>query len=103
MSAKLREALSADVVEGLNVRVTVQLPPATTGDPVAQVIEVMGKSALFGPVRLGLLVKLSDPLPVFISVTVIAPLVVPWGTEPNGSLPGSVTMGAVPVPVSETV
>ncbi len=87
----------------MNVSVTVQLPPAATGDAIEQVMELIGKSPAFAPVTAGLLVNVSEPVPVFISVTVIAALVAPWGTELKGSLPGSETTGAVPVPVSETV
>jgi len=106
LSAKLRDAFSAALVEGLNVRVTVQLEPAATGEAVEQVAAVIAKSAAFVPVTLGLLVNVSDALPVFISVTVIVGLVVPLGTEPNGSLAGRLTTGAgapVPVPVSGTL
>jgi len=69
LSAKFNDALSAPVVDGLNVRVTVQLEPAFTGDAVEQVAETIVKSNLLVPPRLGLLVKVSEPVPVFISVT----------------------------------
>ncbi len=102
LSVKLRDANSAEVVEGLNVSVTVQLPPAATGDPVTHVAPVMTKSAAFAPETLGLLVKFRGAAPVFISVTVIGPVVTPCMAGPKGRLPGRVTLGAVPVPVSET-
>ncbi len=84
---------------------TVQFPPIATGDAVEQVSAVIAKSAAFAPVTAGLLLKVSDALPVFISVTVIAGLVVPFGMGPKGSVPGRLTTGAgagVPVPVNET-
>jgi hypothetical protein len=77
LSAKTREALSACTVEGVNLRVTVQLDPPGTGLAVEQVALEMAKSAKLVPVTVGLLVNVSDPLPVFISVTVIAGLVTP--------------------------
>ncbi len=103
LSAKLSDAASAANVEGLNVSVTVQLPLAATGEAVEQVMPVIAKSAAFVPETLGLLVKFSGAAPVFISVTIIAGLVTPFTTEPNGKLAGRVTVGVVPVPVSETV
>ncbi len=103
LSAKLSDADSAAKVEGLNVIVTVQLPPAATWFTVEQVMELIAKSAAFAPVTVGLLEKMSGPVPVFISVIGNGALVAPWGTEPNGPLAGSVTAGAVPIPVSATV
>ncbi len=104
MSAKLSAALSPAAVDGLNVIVTVQLPPEATGAAVEQVeAAVLVKSAAFAPVMLGLDVKVSDAFPVFISVTVITALVIPSDCGPNGRVPGRLTAGAVPVPVSETV
>jgi len=95
-------AFSAAAVDGLNVRVTVQLPPAATGAAVEQVAAVLVKSAAFAPETTGLDVKLSGAVPVFISVTVIPGLVVPSSCGANGRLAGRVTAGAVPVPVSAT-
>jgi|SRR5208282_2679806 len=96
-------ALSAAAVEGVNVRVTVQAPLAATGDAVEQVAAVLVKSAAFVPDIAGLLLNVSGPLPVFISVTNIVPLVVPFGTLPNGRLAGRLTAAPVPDPVSDTV
>jgi hypothetical protein len=103
LSAKFREALSIIVVDGLKVKVTVQLAPGFTDPAVEQVLETIEKSAAFAPVMDGLLVNVSDPFPVFISVTVICPLVPPCGTDPNDSLAGKLTTGRVPVPVSGTL
>jgi hypothetical protein len=103
LSAKVSEALSADVVEGLNVSVTVQLAPAFTGAAVEHVADTILKSAAFVPEMAGLLLKISDPVPVFIRVTVTCPLVPPCGTVPNDVLAGRLTAGAVPVPVNGTL
>jgi hypothetical protein len=70
LSRKLSEAVSPEVVEGLNETVTVQLEPAATDEAEEQVIPVMEKSAAFVPETPGLLAKLSGAPPMFISVTV---------------------------------
>jgi hypothetical protein len=103
LSAKFSEALSVVVVDGLNVSVTVQLAPALTGDPVEHVIDTIVKSDALVPEIPGLLLKISDAPPVFISVTVSGPLVAPCGTDPNDSLAGRLTTGTVPVPVNGTL
>lgn len=77
LSEKLREAFSVVVVEGLKVTMTVQLPPATTGLAVVQLLKVMLKSAELVPVIPGALVKFSEPFPMFIRVTVMGELVTP--------------------------
>ena len=103
LSAKFSVAFSPEVVEGLNVTMTVQLPPATTWDAVEHVLVEMLKSAPLAPVIFGLLVKFSAPLPVFMRVAVIGALVTPCVTLPKGRDPGRLTTGAVPVPVSMTL
>ena len=102
LSTKLSEAFSAAAVDGLNVSVTVQLPPATTALPTVHVVAMMAKSAPFVPETLGALVKLRGAVPVFISVTIIEGLVTPWVTDPNPRLAGTLTDGAVPVPLRDT-
>jgi len=94
LSAKPRAAVSAEVVDGLKVTVTVQLALVISGLAVEQVAPVIAKSASFVPVMAGLLVKMSDSVPTFIRITVMAVLVAPSGTGPNGTLPGSLTTGA---------
>lgn len=95
---KFNDAVSMDAVEGLNVIVTVQLPPATTEFRVEQVAEVIVKSPGFDPGRpmAGATVKLSARFPVFIRVTVWDALVTPCWTEPNGTLAGRLTIGWPP-------
>jgi hypothetical protein len=103
LSAKFSDADSADVVEGLNVSVTVQLPPATTGVPTAQLAAVILKSALLMPETAGALVKFSEAVPVFIRVIITGALVTPCVTDPNPRLAGKLTAGAVPVPLRATL
>jgi hypothetical protein len=95
LSAKVSEALSAAIVDGLKVSITVQVAPAATMLAVEQVELVMTKSAAFAPVTAGLLVKVSGPPPVFFSVTVMTGLVPPCGTEPKAALAGRLTTGGV--------
>jgi len=47
--------------------------------------------------------KVSAPLPVFVSVTEKVLLAIPCPVEPNDKLVGTLTAGAVPVPVRVTV
>jgi hypothetical protein len=106
LSVKFNEAVSDDVVEGLKVSVTVQLPLMATGLEVEQVAAVMLKSPGFDPgaPTAGAAVKFNEPFPVFITVTVMGALVTPCWTDPN--MTGEfmkLTIGMVPVPVSETV
>ena len=107
LSVKFRVAVSALVVEGLNVTVTVQLPLGPfTGVPIMQVVAVMLKSPRFDPGRpmVGALVKFSARLPVLFRVTVLGALVTPCGTDPKlRGAPVNVTIGWPPKPVSETV
>jgi hypothetical protein len=82
LSVNTNTAVSILVEEGLNVTLTVHIPPATTGVPTAQppappVVRV--KSAGFVPMFAGMLmlVKLSGRFPEFIRVTVLGLLVTP--------------------------
>jgi hypothetical protein len=103
LSAKLRMALSAAAVEGVNVTVTVQLLPAATGLAVEQVEAVIAKSAILVPDTEGLLLNVSGPVPVFMTVSIIGALVEPSATEPNASGMGDrFITGTVPVPLSVT-
>jgi hypothetical protein len=98
LSVKFSEALSAPAVEGLNVSLTVQLPPPATGLAGKHRLEVIAKSPAFAPVMDGMLPNVSVPVPVFIRVSVTCALVVPSSTEPKGTLAGRLTAGMVPVP-----
>ena len=72
---------------GVNLRVTVQLAAALTVFAVEQVLAEMVKSV--APESAGLDVKVSGPLPEFVSMTVMVGLgLVPTGTEPNGTTAG---------------
>ena len=94
LSAKLSVAFSAPPVDGLKVRITVQMPLlAATGVVTEQVPPTMGKSAAFGPVTFGALEKLSAAFPVLVSVTVMELLIVSCGTLPNGRFGGRLTTG----------
>ena len=103
LSAKFSEAFSIAAVDGLNVIVTVQLVPAFTGEAVEQVADTIAKSAALVPEIVGLLLKINEPVPVFISVTVTWPLVLPCGIVPNGWFAGRLTIGTVPDPVNGTL
>jgi hypothetical protein len=86
------------------VSVTVQVILTGTWLAVEQVLDMMVKSAAFAPERLGLLVKVSGTVPVFVSVTTTGPLpgLGKSRKEPNGTLAGKVT-GGMPVPTSDTL
>jgi hypothetical protein len=107
LSEKFREALSEDPVEGLNVRVTVQVPvTAGTGMLGTHVVEVIVKSAANVPVMPGLLVNTTAAVPVLARFTICCELVVPSLTEPKETLEGTSTIGVplgVPVPVKLTL
>ena len=79
LSAIASVADSAAVIEGLNVMLTVQLDPAGTLPPALHVLVLtIVKSAAFAPVMvMPLALIFSAALPVFASVSVIGPLVVP--------------------------
>src|SRR5271170_6255994 len=94
LSAKFREAVSMDGVEGFRVRVTVQGATAATWLVVEQVILVMEKSIAFAPETEGLELKVSDAEPVFVKVTVMGALVTPSATGPKETLEGKLTAGA---------
>jgi hypothetical protein len=107
LSEKFSVAVSAIAeIDGVTVMVTVQVPPfAATGVPIAQVEEVMAKSAAFVPVMEGfggLFVKFKGALPVFVNVTVICALSGETGTEPKSRVAGRLTTTAVPVPESSS-
>ena len=65
-------AIPAVAAEGVNFRVTEHPACALTLLPVEQVEEEIEKSA--APVRDGLAVNMSGPLPMFVSVTVMVGL-----------------------------
>ncbi len=76
LSLKLSIALSAPVVDGVNVSVTVQLIPAGTGVPKihAEALdeeETMAKSDALVPMTDGLLLNVSDCAPEFVRVTTL--------------------------------
>jgi len=83
-----------DMVEGVNVSVTVQAALTATWFAVEHVAPVMAKSPAFAPERDGLREKVSDAVPVFVNVTVIGALVTPSVIGPNGKLAGRLTTGA---------
>jgi hypothetical protein len=105
----LNESVAASGVAtvGVNVTETVHVPFGATCPSVGQVLEVRAKSAAFAPVMVGLPLKVSGALPVFVTVTVIGELGIPTGTTPKRSdSVESVTAGAgadVPVPLKATV
>jgi len=99
VSVRLPERLPAAV--GVNVTLIVQLPMAATGVVVLQVVPLAATAK--SPVT-AMLLKLKGAAPVLVTVTGLAPLVVPSGWLPKGRIVGdSETTGVVPVPVSETV
>lgn len=104
LSLKLREALLAPTANGVNVSLTVQVPPEVSGFAGKHVLETNAKSPGFVPLIVGGLLNMSDPAPVFVIVSDSFGLVVPWSTGPKAILPGVLmTPGEVPVPVRETV
>jgi len=103
LSEKSSDAVSIAVVDGLKVRVATQLAPAFTGAEVEQEDEIRMKSAALAPETCGLLLKNSDPVPIFCRVTIICAPVTPCGTVPKDTLAGRFTMGVVPVPVNGTL
>jgi len=99
LSVTVTEAVRVPVAVGLNLTLIVQPLPALSELP--QVV-VLGKSPLLAPV-IAILVILSGALPVFLSVTLFDPLVVPTLRAEKVKLVGErLTAGAVgpaPVPV----
>ena len=103
LSATDSEALRAPIAVGLNMMLIVQFAPAATLEPHAL---VSVKSPLFAPAML-----MPEPpnvsvaVPVFVRVTVLAVLVVlmSWFPKLRLVVPPKLTVGAVPVPVRETV
>jgi hypothetical protein len=102
----LTDAVRAPVAAGVKVTLTVQLPPAggtLTLVLQAVLVDASAKSPLFVPVIL-MLVKFSAALPVFVSVTVWAVLVVPMLWLLNVRLVGTKdAVGVPPAPVKGTV
>jgi hypothetical protein len=77
LSAKFREALRLPVADGVNVTLTAQVPLGVTVAPV-QVSALLAKSLAFLPPIVAVeMVRL--PVPVFVTVTPWAELVVPVG------------------------
>ena len=72
VSARLPERLPVAV--GVNVTLTTQLPLAATDALVLHVVPVAATAK--SPVA-AMLVKLKDPVPLFVTVTALAALVVP--------------------------
>lgn len=100
LSATLSEADAAEVAAGEKVTEIVQLPPAAT---VAPQLLVSANWVGLVPVKL-MPVMLSAPLPLLLSVTAVAELVVPTGTLPKLTLLGlKPTPATVAVPDSATV
>jgi hypothetical protein len=103
LSVTESEAFRAPVADGLKVTLIVQFAPAATLEP--QVL-VSVKSPLFAPpMAMPEPLMLNVAVPVFVSVTVWAALVVEtsWFPKLRLVVPPKLTIGAVPVPVSETV
>ena len=72
VSVRLPERLPVAV--GVNVTLITQLPPAATGALVLQVVPLAATAK--SPVA-AMLVKLKDAVPLLVTVTGLAPLVVP--------------------------
>jgi hypothetical protein len=89
---------------GLKVTLMVQLPPAATGVLVLHVPPLAtAKSDAFVPV-MEILLIVSDPAPLLVSVVDLAELVVFWAWFPNEMEVGlKVGGGSVPVPVRESL
>jgi hypothetical protein len=98
LSVTVRFALRAPVVDGLNVRLTVQL--AATARELPQVVAVSGKSAVSVPVT-AILLMVSAVVPTFVSVTFLTALVKPTAHVPKASGVGE-SLAVVPVPLSGT-
>lgn len=92
--------VSVPADSGVNVTEMVQLAgEAPSVGP--QVVDATAKSPVAGEMVIGV-----DPVPVFFTVIVLAALVVPIACAAKVSLVGegvTITVRALPVPVSETV
>ena len=95
---KVRVALRAPVVEGLNVTLIVQLAAAARDAP--QVVAVSGKSPASVPVT-AMLVIVSAAVPTLVSVTLSTVLVKPTAQVPKAREVGE-SLAVVPVPLSGT-
>ena len=102
LSVKVRLPVAAPAAVGEKVTATVQDPLAATGVEVEQVVPVVARPK--GPVMtIALMVRLV--LPLFVSVTVCALLVVPtnWPAKADGVDRLTPVVDAVPVPLRLTV
>ena len=95
-SVKVRAPVKLPLVVGVNVTPTLQLPPAATLDP--QVFDAMAKPALTA-----MLAKFSCTLSRFVTVTVLAVLVLPTAHVPKLRLVEDKLTGLVPFPERLTV
>jgi len=103
LSAKSSEAVSAALVEGVNVSVTMHVPPfGATPVPATHVFVVIAKSAALAPESWGAAVKLRATLPGFVRVTVMAALVVNCGTLLNARFIGRPAAAPRPEPLRGT-
>ena len=98
LSVTVKLAVRLPVVEGLNVRLTVQLLAAAK--ELAQVVAVSGKSAASVPVT-AMLVMVNVVVPTLVSVTFLTALVTPNATVPKFTGVGE-SLAVVPVPLSGT-
>ena len=101
MKERVPEAAPATV--GVKVIATVQVPAAATGLEIEQVVPEVAMAK--GPV-VAMAVKVRLEMPVFVTVTVCAGLVVPTGSEGNVGAGDKLATGpvaAVPVPPNVTV
>ena len=111
-SVKVSVAASAAAVDGVNVMLTKQvLPGPGAGGTAVLFLQVVvpptiAKSAALAPEMATALAaaRFSVSVPVLVSVTASAPLVVPFLTLPNGNGFGAAeACGKVPVPLKVTV
>jgi len=103
LSLTVSVALSAPLMLGLKATLIVHEALAASVAGKTGQLFVWGKSALFVPVN-AMLVIVSGPVLVLLSVTGCAVLVVPTAWLPKLKLAGeAVAVGETPVPVKETV
>jgi hypothetical protein len=98
LSVTVKFALRAPVVDGLNVKLTVQFAAAASELP--QVVAVSGKSAASAPVT-AMLLMVSAVVPMLVSVTFLTALVRPTAKVPKPRGVGA-SLAVVPVPLSGT-
>ena len=97
MSVRLPERLPLAV--GVNVTLITQLLPAATGALVLQVVPLAATAK--SPVA-AMLVKVKDAVPLLVTVTALAALVVPRTAAGNDTLLGdNIASGPLLVPVNE--